>query len=387
MLIGCSPVNLVATCCSFFVVDSKNTPSPVKAVVIVFCPTCNAPNGQCDPSRPRASLSSQTYTYASCNCTPWYDGDECEHDFDGCADDPCIPGQDCTDVPAAEHNRTGKAFNCSSCPTGYGVIDGKCGDIDECNSTSDNRCQQKCENTEGSYQCSCMEGFRLNPDEVSCEDINECVEKTSNCEQICTNVDGGYNCSCEDGYTLNVTDNSCVQEKDAVASCQTLGCSQGCKVLNGSNPQCFCLAGYVVSAANDTQCEDEDECESGICSQECKNSEGSFECSCYSGFKLDADGTTCVPCPSLYYGPGCRQLCECNGRSTSCDPVTGCVCEDGWRGTSCEVDVDECRETPGICGSGLEECFNTNGSYRCQCLTGYSRNPASSICEGKASAS
>lgn len=39
-------------------------------------------------------------------------------------------------------------------------------DIDECQGPND--CQQQCENTEGSYTCSCTEGFTLNIDSRSC---------------------------------------------------------------------------------------------------------------------------------------------------------------------------------------------------------------------------
>ncbi len=42
-----------------------------------------------------------------------------------------------------------------------------CADIDEC-STTINNCQQVCTNTEGSYSCSCSEGFTLATDGRNC---------------------------------------------------------------------------------------------------------------------------------------------------------------------------------------------------------------------------
>ena len=40
---------------------------------------------------------------------------------------------------------------------------------------------------------------------------------------------------------------------------------------------------------------DDDECTfSNLCAQKCVNSVGSFECSCYSGYKLEADKLDCV---------------------------------------------------------------------------------------------
>ena len=41
---------------------------------------------------------------------------------------------------------------------------------------------------------------------------------------------------------------------------------------------------------------DVDECKiSGVrCTQECKNLDGSYECKCFSGYKLQANGFTCT---------------------------------------------------------------------------------------------
>ena len=195
-------------------------------VQVVYCPPCSHPNGTCDPDRVRSSLSSQSFRYAACRCETGYSGDDCRDDLDGCADDPCISGQTCTDIPAEEHGRTNKAFNCNSCPTGY-VVDNvtlKCRDEDECSTGQDN-CNQTCTNVEGSFRCSCQLGYRLAGDGFSCDDINECADKTSQCEQVCVNYDGGFNCTCEEGYTLD--GDTCQQNQTAQTACQSLNCSQG----------------------------------------------------------------------------------------------------------------------------------------------------------------
>uniref|UniRef100_A0A4W5L0P7 EGF-like domain-containing protein n=1 Tax=Hucho hucho TaxID=62062 RepID=A0A4W5L0P7_9TELE len=44
------------------------------------------------------------------------------------------------------------------------------------------------------------------------------------------------------------------------------------------------------------------------------------------------------------------------------------------------VDINECREIPGICASGV--CINQIGSFRCECPTGFSYNDLLIICEG-----
>ncbi|RMX36464.1 hypothetical protein pdam_00010052, partial [Pocillopora damicornis] len=82
-------------------------------------------------------------------------------------------------------------------------------DIDEC-AVNENRCSHKCNNTEGSYTCSCVDGFRLDADNVTCIDIDECLEWTFKCQdssQRCKNTQGSYKCVCEEG--LYWIDNAC----------------------------------------------------------------------------------------------------------------------------------------------------------------------------------
>ena len=45
------------------------------------------------------------------------------------------------------------------------------------------------------------------------------------------------------------------------------------------------------------------------------------------------------------------------------------------------TDINECTETPGICGNGT--CINTEGSYQCECVYGFTYDEMSSLCLGK----
>ena len=96
-------------------------------------------------------------------------------------------------------------------------------DIDECHENTDG-CGQICSNTIGSYVCGCNTGYRLATDRHTCSgtqhfllqysfvfcfilyntnvDINECVEDTDGCVQNCNNTIGSYTCSCASGYRL-----------------------------------------------------------------------------------------------------------------------------------------------------------------------------------------
>ncbi|XP_048354676.1 adhesion G protein-coupled receptor L4 isoform X4 [Sphaerodactylus townsendi] len=87
-----------------------------------------------------------------------------------------------------------------------------CYDDNECaNATQLCGENANCTNTVGSYFCMCAPGFRssngnttfVTNDGSSCEDIDECSEAvTIACgdHAKCENVDGGYNCSCMEGY-------------------------------------------------------------------------------------------------------------------------------------------------------------------------------------------
>ena len=71
-----------------------------------------------------------------------------------------------------------------------------CSDIDEC--TVSNPCHEKatCNDTYGSYNCSCNSGFT--GDGLNCTDIDECEMHIHDCHVngTCVNTDGSFNCLC-----------------------------------------------------------------------------------------------------------------------------------------------------------------------------------------------
>ena len=44
---------------------------------------------------------------------------------------------------------------------------------------------------------------------IFCTDVNECAIDNGGCEQVCNNTVGSYYCSCHSGYRLDVDDHRC----------------------------------------------------------------------------------------------------------------------------------------------------------------------------------
>lgn len=103
------------------------------------------------------------------------------------------------------------------------------------------------------------------------------------CEHTCTVVEGGYTCSCFKGYISDSKD-----PRQCKMHCAQQKCPAICDRHTDSS--CFCPDGFVAS---EKICEDINECLMDGCDQECKNTFGSFVCSCKEGFVLK-DEVKCI---------------------------------------------------------------------------------------------
>uniref|UniRef100_A0A8C4YJU6 Latent transforming growth factor beta binding protein 4 n=1 Tax=Gopherus evgoodei TaxID=1825980 RepID=A0A8C4YJU6_9SAUR len=87
-------------------------------------------------------------------------------------------------------------------------------DVDECRQTPRPCSYGRCENTPGSYRCVCPAGFRLDPQQHQCQDIDECAEAEGPpalcLNGRCLNTDGSYRCLCPRGYVLSQPPPSCI---------------------------------------------------------------------------------------------------------------------------------------------------------------------------------
>lgn len=76
-----------------------------------------------------------------------------------------------------------------------------------CNETmcDNHHCGYACMPTPGGPNCYCPDGQKISHDKRTCEEANEC-ELDFTCSQICENTVGSFECSCVSGYQKNGTD-------------------------------------------------------------------------------------------------------------------------------------------------------------------------------------
>lgn len=309
-----------------------------------------------------------------------------------------------------------------------------CRDFDECES-GENNCRYGCRNLIGKFMCVCHDGYQaVGGNGNICRDIDECATRHGLCENgFCMNTPGSYQCICNAGFTATADLSECVDQRrgtcygvlyqglcqdppervpsitmsqcccngrgkawgDDCEACPAFGTSEYLEMCADTTPPtidicvsvvglcenglclsgnggfiCQCNPGFLISR-DGTRCEDKDECESNMCSHECRNTPGSFKCLCPHGYVLSHDMVTCEDKDE------CREDASLCGPHGTCQNTPGgyrCECQRFFRpdesGTMC-VDIDECTEQPHRC---QYECQNTVGGFNCGCPEGYVQN-------------
>ena len=90
---------------------------------------------------------------------------------------------------------------------------GECIDVDECaESIHDCNGNAVCQNTVGSFECECKDGFSHQDTRIGttkCRNVNECEIDTHDCGENskCRDTIGAYKCICDAGFLHSVTGN------------------------------------------------------------------------------------------------------------------------------------------------------------------------------------
>ncbi|XP_076641061.1 uncharacterized protein LOC143352447 isoform X2 [Halictus rubicundus] len=231
----------------------------------------------------------------------------------------------CIDAPCDQICKEIDGRPVCSCYKGFRLERNKCVDINECLlNNGHGPCQDTCRNTIGGYECSCdgLQDSVLSTDNHTCEDAGPCSVNNAGCSHTCLSTMGRVFCLCPDGFILEDDWKTC-QDVDECAQpdLQAEICRYGCINMPGSyrcatpmemkdqpildSLSITCLPGY--EATPDGTCIDINECtiDNGGCMEVCENTDGSFFCACDGDEKaLSSDGKSCVDvnnesCPPL----------------------------------------------------------------------------------------
>lgn len=146
----------------------------------------------------------------------------------------------------------------------------------------------RCEDKKGEFRCHCFTGWSG----ATCQnDVDECISGNGGCEHVCNNTMGSYKCSCEDGYRLS-GHHSCLDVDECVETPDVCGSAHCSNLIGGL--ECLCDEGFIYDNIS-RSCVDVDECETHVCEEECVNTPGSFRCFCDGrlGKRLSSDMRSC----------------------------------------------------------------------------------------------
>ncbi|KAK3579903.1 hypothetical protein CHS0354_031421 [Potamilus streckersoni] len=319
-----------------------------------------------------------------CICKPGWYGPSCATDVNECLlNNSLCPGkhQKCIN--------TAGSYTCG-CENGYirkSNLSLDCTDLDECEDSMLNTCDQNCNNTDGFYACTCNEGFKMQ--ERRCVDVNEC-ERPNACQHICDNLQGSYRCLCHTGFKVDVDNTTNCKPITECPKSQTELCldkGAQCAISRGQ-AVCQCSKGFEWNRVKE-ECTDIKDCTvNARCNQICIEGIGGYTCACWDGYRLQQNNITCVACDNNTYGAGCKAKCECvhnnaGNDNQTCNHVNGtCMCKNGWEGI-CDLDIDECTRKTHTCQDiPYAGCHNTIGGYECSCLRGYVRQNNRCVADG-----
>lgn len=259
----------------------------------------------------------------------------------------CNSRQDCVSIVEEDDLQEEEANDASLflcvCKAGYkghnchDHVD-ECKELDPC-SFAFGYCENRSP-TDGLYRCGCIDHPGIRPSAntnehgvTSCDDLDECSDGTHSCDDSnaqCDNTFGSYNCTCNDGFegdghscqkiiiSKDTTDVDTSLDDVQKVSCELKKCDlerSYCTIeADNVTAVCLCLDGFY-QIGRGAYCHDELECDrDNACGENafCIELQGTYRCQCQSGYVGDPY-------------KGCTDADECTNGANNCLDTEVCV--------------------------------------------------------------
>uniref|UniRef100_A0AAR2J0F1 Delta-like protein n=1 Tax=Pygocentrus nattereri TaxID=42514 RepID=A0AAR2J0F1_PYGNA len=298
-----------------------------------------------------------------CSCAAGWSGPSCNINVDDCTPNPCNHGGTCQDLV--------NGFKCS-CPSQW---IGKTCLIGE--SVSNVLFTTQSISSVNGYRCVCPPGFSGE----HCEkDVDECASSPCLNGGRCEDEMNSFQCLCPAGFSGQL----CQLDIDY---CRPSPCQNGALCFNlASDYFCKCSDDYegkncshLKDHCRTTSCQVIDSCTVAVASN--STPEGvryisSNVCGPHGRCRSQAGGQFTCECQEGFRGTYCHENindCEsnpCQNGGTCIDKVNvyQCICADGWEGARCEINTDDCSLNPCLNKGTCQDLVN---DFYCECRNGW----------------